>query len=199
MPPDEEKSVVILPRGAVYILAAMFLLFLILLITIPLVMHFGRRCPNNGVNATEETEEQKKSIRLPRNFLPIRYWLSLKVYLPASDVVLDPSREFSFDGNVTILMECLERTTNVTLHVHRVNISRETFRFVQMRTDETPGPDVGLTSVVQSSKNQQISFMLNQTLSKGTRYRLFLSYRGELADDLAGFYRSSYDENGEKR
>uniref|UniRef100_A0A3B4BEN2 Uncharacterized protein n=1 Tax=Periophthalmus magnuspinnatus TaxID=409849 RepID=A0A3B4BEN2_9GOBI len=46
---------------------------------------------------------------------------------------------------------------------------------------------------------QYMVIHLNGKLKAGHRYQLFSAFSGELADDLAGFYRSEYEEDGLKK
>lgn len=46
---------------------------------------------------------------------------------------------------------------------------------------------------------QYMVLQLNGMLASGQRYRLYTEFTGELADDLAGFYRSEYIEDGVKK
>lgn len=48
-------------------------------------------------------------------------------------------------------------------------------------------------------ETQYLVIQLNGKLSQGQKYQLYSEFTGELADDLAGFYRSEYDEDGVKK
>lgn len=45
-------------------------------------------------------------------------------------------------------------------------------------------------------KTQYLVIQLESKLSQGQKYQLYTEFTGELADDLAGFYRSEYEEDG---
>ncbi len=61
-------------------------------------------------------------------------------------------------------------------------------------------PGGGSAPTIKSSwlqtKTQYLVIQLNSKLSKGHNYQLYTEFTGELADDLAGFYRSEYEEDG---
>ncbi|XP_034031609.1 aminopeptidase N-like [Thalassophryne amazonica] len=46
------------------------------------------------------------------------------------------------------------------------------------------------------TKTQYLVLQLNSKLIEGQKYQLYAKFTGELADDLAGFYRSEYEEDG---
>lgn len=61
-------------------------------------------------------------------------------------------------------------------------------------------PGGGSAPSIKSSwlqlETQYLVLQLNGKLSEGQKYQLFTEFSGELADDLAGFYRSEYEEDG---
>lgn len=46
------------------------------------------------------------------------------------------------------------------------------------------------------SKTQYLVIQLSSKLTQGRTYQLYTEFTGELADDLSGFYRSEYKEDG---
>lgn len=64
-------------------------------------------------------------------------------------------------------------------------------------------PGGGSAPTIQSSwlqpKTQYMVIQLNSKLTQGQKYQLYAEFTGELADDLAGFYRSEYEENGVRK
>lgn len=45
-------------------------------------------------------------------------------------------------------------------------------------------------------KTQYLVVQLASKLTQGRTYQLYTEFTGELADDLSGFYRSEYEEDG---
>lgn len=48
-------------------------------------------------------------------------------------------------------------------------------------------------------QTQYLVIQLKSRLTPGQKYQLYAEFTGELADDLAGFYRSEYEEDGNKK
>ncbi|XP_072519135.1 aminopeptidase Ey-like isoform X2 [Salminus brasiliensis] len=63
--------------------------------------------------------------------------------------------------------------------------------------NNTPAP--AIKSTWTQVTTQYLVIELNSKLKAGEVYRLFTEFVGELADDLAGFYRSEYFEDGVKK
>uniref|UniRef100_A0A3B4BFX1 Aminopeptidase n=1 Tax=Periophthalmus magnuspinnatus TaxID=409849 RepID=A0A3B4BFX1_9GOBI len=64
-------------------------------------------------------------------------------------------------------------------------------------TWQEPAPSIKSTWLQPIT--QYMVIHLNGKLKAGHRYQLFSAFSGELADDLAGFYRSEYEEDGLKK
>lgn len=135
-------------------------------------------------------------LRLPRSLTPSKYQLSLQPYFPAGqDIWYPPERNFTFDGNVTITIDCVEKTDNITLHMYKIHLKNESIRLV----DTVNGEQVQLSGHTYDKKTQFVTFFLRSgSLQPDHEYQLHLSYIGQLVgSDLAGFYPSSYLEDGE--
>lgn len=85
-------------------------------------------------------------------------------------------------------------------HVHK--------RFVSLRISLYisdiifPGGGSSAPSIKSSwlqLKTQYLVIQLNGRLIQGQVYQLRTEFTGELADDLAGFYRSEYEEDGVRK
>ncbi|KAG7251826.1 hypothetical protein CRUP_002776, partial [Coryphaenoides rupestris] len=87
----------------------------------------------------------------------------------------DPNDLYLFTGNSSVEFECMEETDLIVIHSNKLTYS-----------------------VLDNNHLGQLSargMRLNGKLARGQRYRLYTEFTGELADDLAGFYRkrmSSY-------
>lgn len=116
--------------------------------------------------------------RLPNDTKPIHYdiWLSTDIHLG----------EFAFDGRVTILIEALEDTNEITLHYRQITISNVDFM--------TSTGDL-IQSNVPASLVPATEFLVirpTQSLIASSRYLVQITYSGMLRSDDGGFYRSSY-------
>ncbi|XP_073836599.1 aminopeptidase N-like [Musca autumnalis] len=129
--------------------------------------------------------------RLPTSIKPNHYHLKIITYL-------EESKNFSFDGLVSIQFQVLEDTTNITLHVGNLTVDEK--RIELYNVDKEDGGDDNITFCLENiekiPEHDYFIIQLCQTLSQGQSYNLTLHFRGILNDDLHGYYRSSYvDEN----
>lgn len=128
--------------------------------------------------------ERPKNVRLPRSLVPLHY-----------DVELQPRLygNFTFDGQVAILVSCAHAASNVTLHIKDLNVSNVS----------VSGSDGGAVEIDGHSEDKALQFLviaLKKPLVQSSNYTIRMKFVGVLNDDLAGFYRSSYvDASGQKR
>lgn len=92
-------------------------------------------------------------------------------------------------------MECREETHNITLHINDITIYNDSVSlFGQQKLVSY------ISNFTYDTKLQFFIIHLNNALKNGNQYILKIRFRGNLNDDLAGFYRSSYkDSNGNKK
>ncbi|XP_067128251.1 aminopeptidase N-like [Centruroides vittatus] len=125
-------------------------------------------------------------VMLPRSIVPEHYMIELKPY------IFPPN--FTFDGRVSINIKCLEDTDNITLHINDMEIRNDTVKL----EGESDLPDI--TNFDRDEKRQFFIIKLDRPLKSGKKYTISMKYLGNLNDQLAGFYRSSYETStGEKR
>ncbi|KAG8230287.1 hypothetical protein J437_LFUL010190 [Ladona fulva] len=219
-----KKNGIVLSHCAAFLLASVFVLSL--LATGLLVYHFApcpggdspsladaasrdggypaegqdgdRRSPHAG--SKDGKAGKRLDVRLPRSVLPHRYDLRL---IP---IGLDTSvvgSNFTFTGEVRIMVNVTEATRNVTLHVGD-----------EMKVDEAHSTiDRTVAAVSGGKRRKRVSINrheldpsrnflvihLEEDLKAGEQYELYLKFSGVLNDLLQGFYRSSYIENNETR
>lgn len=118
--------------------------------------------------------------RLPNTTRPIRYdvWLSTEIHLA----------DFDFTGRVTIQILVLENTNSITLHhrqitITQVNLASVSGQVIQANVPFTLHPDTEFMVITPSQRLE-----INQL------FVLEIMYLGELRNDDAGFYRSSYTD-----
>lgn len=95
--------------------------------------------------------------------------------------------------------KCNEETDLILIHSNKLNY---TILENGHTANLTSLSGVKVPSIKHSwSKDvtQYLVIQLNGKLMKDQEYRLYTEFAGELADDLGGFYRSEYIENGIKR
>lgn len=112
------------------------------------------------------------------------------------------SGNFTFDGEVSIIVNVTERTNNITLHSLNLNISETRLYKEPKETADQPYGSEEEVTLSRTSQNVEKQFYIlhpKSTLEEGHQYRVFIRYVGSINDRLQGFYRSSYKEGNEKR
>lgn len=116
--------------------------------------------------------------RLPNDTKPIHYdiWLTTDVH----------RGEFEFSGQVTILIDALVNTNQITLHhrdieISNVNLMSETGVPIQSNVPFTSVPATEFLVITPTAQLIALS-----------KYQVQITYSGSLRDDNAGFYHSSY-------
>lgn len=128
--------------------------------------------------------------RLPTAIKPILYNLNIITYLEPNNL--------KFRGFVTILLNVVENTNNITLHVGNITVDRN--RILLKKRD-----DFHFEKCVLSVKTVPFhDYFIIETcrpLERGKLYYVKLFFKGLLSDQLRGYYRSSYTikETKEKR
>lgn len=138
-------------------------------------------------------EQPWQRYRLPDVLRPISYNVSLWPRL-------QPNREqmYVFTGNSTVVFRCVKETDLILLHSSKLNLSvLEGHHAVLRGLDEAPTPSLSRTWL--EVPTQYLVVQLSGPLVAGSSYQLYTQFAGELSDDLAGFYRSEYAINGERR
>ena len=117
--------------------------------------------------------------RLPRTVVPTRY-----------DLVLEPDLgSATFSGTVEIEIDVHERVDEIVVNALDLAIDQAT-----VRTEV--GAEVAVTDVAHDEELQRATLALAVPVEPGA-WLLRMSFRGELNDQLHGFYRSTYtDDDG---
>ncbi|VDM33125.1 unnamed protein product [Hydatigera taeniaeformis] len=122
--------------------------------------------------------------RLPRIYEPKVYVLEL--YPNAKD--------FTFHGRVTICMFLTQPTSSIILNAKKINVISAKARHSALQSELT----VPMKSIMYDEKQEKVAIHFDSELAEGD-IDLCLVYKGVLADDMHGFYRSTYkDSNGEE-
>lgn len=91
--------------------------------------------------------------------------------------------------------QCVEDTDLILIHSNKLNYTRQNNQLARLSGPEAPTIKTSFLEVV----TQYLVIQLNSKLVKGNTYSLHTIFIGELADDMGGFYRSEYTENGETK
>ncbi|KAK7913537.1 hypothetical protein WMY93_013748 [Mugilogobius chulae] len=130
--------------------------------------------------------------RLPDSLLPLSYNLTLRP-------VLEPNADglYIFTGNSYVVFKCEKATNLVIIHANKLNLTSINGHLAMLTAEEHSAPIVEKSWLVPET--HYLVLQLQSPLTVGRTYVLQTIFQGELADDLEGFYRSEYIENGVKK
>ncbi|XP_049958074.1 aminopeptidase N-like [Schistocerca serialis cubense] len=122
--------------------------------------------------------------RLPGESLPHSYHVTITPDLDEGDV------PFHYNGSNSIFIDVLRNTTTFTLH------SSVTVTSLNVTINRTT---IGSSYEQLQDGSNFLVITLEREVFAGDRYILRMEFNGEIRDGLDGFYRSSYEEDGETR
>ncbi|NXH34073.1 AMPN Aminopeptidase, partial [Myiagra hebetior] len=132
--------------------------------------------------------------RLPATLKPDSYEVSLQPFLKP-----DTNNMYIFKGNSSVVFTCVEATNLILIHSNKLNYTMQGSFHATLQA-EGGGSAPAISRTWLETPTQYLVVQLDAPLQQGQRYRLSSSFTGELADDLAGFYRSEYtDDSGNKQ
>ncbi|XP_070766513.1 aminopeptidase N-like [Enoplosus armatus] len=131
--------------------------------------------------------------RLPNSLVPVSYnvtlWPRLK---PNADGL------YIFTGHSAVVFRCVKETDLIIIHSNKLNLTTFYGHHAKLSgLGEATAPAVQKSWFVV--KTEYLVLQLRSRLAVGVSYVLYTEFRGELADDLEGFYRSEYIEDGVKK
>ncbi|XP_041820045.1 thyrotropin-releasing hormone-degrading ectoenzyme-like [Chelmon rostratus] len=153
----------------------------------------GSRGERTGERGDEEAAQPWRNSRLPGSVRPRHYDLQLAVYMD----------NFTFSGEVSIELECINATRFIVLHTDRLEVDR-----VSVTAEGGAGgrpanrPGGGAMRIHRHfpfPANQMYVVALHRELKPMRVYRLNVSYDAAIEDELLGFFRSSYTLQRERR
>lgn len=141
------------------------------------------------------TKSPKLDVRLPRAVTPDSYTIKIIPFIYEGN--------FTFNGEVTVVINVTEATTNITLHFNDIKIHEDTVAVAEhvstVDGSSREGEKLSIDRLSNDTARQFFIIHLRQPLSEGKQYRVSMSYVGNLNDVLQGFYRSSYTVNNQTR
>lgn len=143
---------------------------------------------------TASTPQQPwQNYRLPDSLAPVSYNVSLWPRLvPNTDGL------YIFTGNSTMVFRCVKETDLIVIHSNKLNLTTFAGNHAKLM-----GLDGATAPIMKNTwleiPTQYLVIQLNSPLQAGSLYELFTEFVGELSDDLGGFYRSEYFEDGVKK
>ncbi|KAJ8344161.1 hypothetical protein SKAU_G00314900 [Synaphobranchus kaupii] len=105
---------------------------------------------------------------------------------------------YIFTGNSIVIFRCLKETDLILIHSNKLNLTLFDGFHAKLHAMDGPAPPAIKKTWLQK-ETQFLVVQLNGNLIAGISYGLYTQFQGELADDLAGFYRSEYYEDGVKK
>ncbi|KAK5873553.1 hypothetical protein PBY51_018587 [Eleginops maclovinus] len=128
--------------------------------------------------------------RLPASLAPVSYNVTLRPRLKRGTNGL-----YIFSGDSSVVFRCVKETDLIIIHSNKLNLTSFDGFLVKLRgLNGATAP--GLKKTWPVIPTQYLVVQLSSPLKAGSSYELFTDFVGELADDLGGFYRSVYFEDG---
>lgn len=144
------------------------------------------------VSTTIATSEDNKTgavdFRLSTKVIPHSYKLKLIPFIYTGN--------FTFHGEVTILVNITENVDSITLHADELEIENDS---VQVYAEGGDYYEVVISELTNNSKSDFLTLKLEEELQEGKQYNIFIKFKGVLNDMMEGFYRSSYQDKNNTR
>ncbi|CAB1338739.1 unnamed protein product [Coregonus sp. 'balchen'] len=132
--------------------------------------------------------------RLPDSLSPVSYNITLWPRL----VVNASTGLYVFTGQSAVVFQCKKDTDLILIHSNKLNLTLLNGHHARLT-----GLDGSTAPTIKKSwlqvPTQFLVIQLDSNLMVGKQYELYTDFIGELADDLEGFYRSEYTEDGVKK
>uniref|UniRef100_A0A8C3WP81 Aminopeptidase n=1 Tax=Catagonus wagneri TaxID=51154 RepID=A0A8C3WP81_9CETA len=155
----------------------------------------GPTAPSITTTAATTLDQSKpwNRYRLPTTLLPESYGVTLRPYLTPNEDGL-----YIFSGTSVVRFVCKEPTDIIIIHSKKLNYTHTQGHMAVLRGVEgSQAPEIDRTELVELT--EYLLVHLKGSLQPGSKYELETIFQGELADDLAGFYRSEYTEGNVKK
>ncbi|XP_035484995.2 aminopeptidase Ey isoform X1 [Scophthalmus maximus] len=146
-----------------------------------------------GTSTPSTPKEPWQRFRLPDTLAPLWYNATLRPRL-------EPNAEglYIFTGHSLVVFKCVRATDLILIHSNKLNLTTFQGFHVKLKgLDGGPAPSLRKTWL--EVPTQYLVVRLNSFLAAGRAYELYTEFVGELSDELGGFYRSEYIEDGVKR
>ncbi|XP_058501683.1 aminopeptidase N-like [Solea solea] len=146
------------------------------------------------VTTPAPSNEPWDKYRLPKSLVPEHYNVTLWPRLTPDETGL-----YVFTGDSSVQFNCTEDTDLILIHSNKLNYFKHAGHLAVL-TSVSPGVEApAIRSSWLQPETQYLVLQLHSKLLKNHRYQLWTNFTGELADDLGGFYRSEYMEDGQKK
>nr|XP_020506937.1 aminopeptidase N-like [Labrus bergylta] len=133
--------------------------------------------------------------RLPKSLEPDHYNVTLWPRLTPDKT----TGLYIFTGDSSVEFRCVEETDLILIHSNKLNYTKFENGHLATLKSVSGGKAPSIKSSWLKVETQYLVLQLDGKLTKNQMYQLSTKFTGELADDLGGFYRSEYMENGVKK
>ncbi|XP_075860867.1 aminopeptidase N [Microcebus murinus] len=142
---------------------------------------------------TPDPDKPWNLYRLPKTLVPDSYKVTLRPYLTPNS-----NGMYVFRGSSTVRFTCKEATNVIIIHSKKLNYTLTQGQRVVLRgVGGSQPPEIDSTELVEPT--EYLVVHLKGSLAANSQYEMDSEFEGELADDLAGFYRSEYMEGDVKK
>lgn len=142
---------------------------------------------NVPVLVTKPNKAPGINFALPVEYEVYDYWIELTPYFNTND-----DKQFTFEGKSRMRVLPLETLSSITLHASGLKISEDQITVTNTATDQ----HIHIGGVVYPG-NDLVTLNFDSPVQKENYYLIeFGQYSGIIRDDMDGFYRSSYKQNG---
>ncbi|KAF4111502.1 aminopeptidase N isoform X1 [Onychostoma macrolepis] len=184
--------------------AAMVLAAIALVTIIALSVVYNREKSKNAAKFTNATtspvsptpktsNEAWDKYRLPDTLSPEYYNVTLWPRL-----VRNANEMYIFTGISGVMFTCVKKTDLILIHSNKLNLTL--FKGHHAKLTGLSGVTApAIKTTWFQMETHYLVIQLEGKLKPGKSYWLYTEFTGELADDLEGFYRSEYMEDGEKK
>ncbi|XP_072292126.1 alanyl (membrane) aminopeptidase-like b [Eucyclogobius newberryi] len=132
-------------------------------------------------------------MRLRGDILPTSYQVFIHVPLYTRIIeevnVTSPNQTFTFNGNVTIHLQCVQKSKTIFLHSLYQLLSKP----VVMDRDSNKQFEVE-NYKLHNDQSDFLEILLTDTMEVGGNYSLFMAFEGDISFNLEGLFVSSYKE-----
>ncbi|KAM7002296.1 aminopeptidase N-like [Tautogolabrus adspersus] len=172
------------------------------------VVYSQEKAKNNEVSPTDGGTTSKPPVttsapsnlpwdkyRLPKSLVPDHYNVTLWPRLTPDKT----TGLYIFTGDSSVEFQCVEETDLILIHSNKLNYTKlENDQYATLKS-VSGGKVPSIKTSWLKIETQYLVVQLDGKLMKDHTYQLSTKFTGELADDLGGFYRSEYIEDGVKK
>jgi hypothetical protein len=129
----------------------------------------------------------KIDYRLPEHLKPTLYELKIQPYIGPIEIYGNNS--FTFEGENRMHFICAKPTNKIIFHSVNLKINNASL-------SSSDDKDIKLEeSHIEVKQKEYVVFKLNRDCKPNVLYTIAVSFNGQIANVLYGFYRSSYKDS----